>query len=84
MAALDADKLRELRQTLVEQTGPDQEYERDRTTAEKARARGRIRTEREYRAVHAYADSIAGDHERRSEFDALGALLDEYASRPAT
>jgi len=84
MAGLDRPALADLRRRLLERFGPDPDYEKDKAAADKARVRGRIRSEREYRAVQAYADSIAADLELRHEFDALGALLDEYASRPAT
>ena len=46
------------------------------------RARGRIRTEAEYRRVQAYADALIAP-EQQEEFLALGALLDEFTSRGA-
>jgi hypothetical protein len=84
MAGLERSALAQLRTRLVERFGPDADHEKVKRAADKARAHGRIRSEREYRAVQAYADSIAADLESRDDFDALGALLDEYASRPAT
>lgn len=84
MAGLSPDALRQLRRTLIERFGSDPESARDKNAAETARMRGVIRSEREYRAVQAYADSIAADPDARSEFLVLGALLDEYASRPST
>ena len=47
------------------------------------RARGRIRSEAEYRRVQAYADQIGPDEARQEEYLALGALLDEFATRGA-
>jgi len=84
MAGLESPALAQLRRRLVERFGADPDQEKDKTAANAARTRGRIRSEREFRAVQAYADSIAADLESRDEFNALGALLDEYASRPAT
>ena len=84
MGGLPPEALRELPQSLTERFGPDAEYERDKAAAEQARARGRIRSEREYRAVQGYADVIAGDPASRDVYDALGALLDEFATRPST
>ena len=49
----------------------------------KIRTRGRIRSEAEYRRVQSYADQIGPDESRQDEFLALGALLDEFASRGA-
>ena len=84
MAGLERSALAQLRSRLIERFGPDLNLEEDKAAAERARTRGRIGSEREYRAVQAYADSIAGNVGSRDEFDALGALLDEYASRSAT
>jgi hypothetical protein len=84
MAGLEPSALDQLRSHLIEQFGPDLDYDGSGALAERALGRGRISSEREYRAVQAYADSIAADVRRRDDFDALGALLDEYASRPAT
>ena len=84
MAGLDRTALAKLRKHLLERFGPDADHQKDKAAADKARQRGRIRSESEYRAVQAYADSIAADFEAGAEFDALSALLDDYASRPAT
>jgi hypothetical protein len=84
MAGLEPSALAQLRERLIERFGPDPDHENNTAAAHNARTRGRIRSEREYRAVQAYADSIAADVGSRDDFDALGALLDEYASRPAT
>ncbi len=62
--------------------GPDPDWERELTILKKVRARGRISTEREYQAVQAYQDSIAGDFARQDEFLALGAVLDEFSASP--
>ena len=84
MAGLEPSARDQLQRRLVERFGPDGQYDEDKAAAERARSRGRIRSEREYRAVQAYVDSIASDVGARDESDALGALLDDYASRPAT
>ena len=84
MAALERSALLRLRQGLLERFGPDSDHERDKAIAAKARARGRIRSEREYRSVQAYADSIAAEMEFQDDFTAFGALLDEYMSRAAS
>jgi len=84
MAGLDPSVLAHVRRQLLERFGEDPDYEKDKVAAGNARTRGRIRSEREYRAVQAYADSIAADVDAHEEFDALGGLLDEYTSRPAT
>ena len=69
-----------LQQGLLERFGPDANWERDRDLVTRVRARGRINSEREYRAVQGYADAIAGDPATEAEFLALGALLDAYAA----
>ena len=63
----------------------DVESERaaDAAAVARIRARGRIRSEAEYRRVQSYADQIGPDETRQGEFLALGALLDEFASRGA-
>jgi hypothetical protein len=59
--------------------GPDARQERDETVVAKVRSTGRIRTEREYRIVQAYVDSLPPT---ASERDALGALLDDFMAAP--
>ena len=49
----------------------------------KIQARGRIRSEADYRRVQAYADKLSASN-AEAEFLALAALLDEYMSRGAT
>jgi hypothetical protein len=71
-----------LRLELRTRFGPDREEERDRQTVAKIRARGRIRSEREYRIVQQYVDSIPADPNDQDEFLALGAMLDEYMAAP--
>lgn len=83
MAGLNRADRQELTRTLRDRFGPDTEFERDQATAEKALTRGRIRSEREYRAVQAYADGIAGDQEAESKYLALGALLDDFMASPS-
>lgn len=56
--------------------------ERDQALIAKVRARGTIRSEREYRAVQAYQDAIAGEPEREDEFLALGTLLNRFSAEP--
>ena len=80
-AGLLPDARAELERQLRERLGPDEEWERDRRLVEKVRHRGKIRSEREYRLVQAFADSIAAEDQR--EYLALGALLDEFMSRGA-
>jgi hypothetical protein len=82
VGALSSDARRELARELRVRFGPDPEEARDLKVVERVRARGRIRSEPEYRAVESYADSIAGDAERQEEFLALGALLDEFSASP--
>jgi hypothetical protein len=62
--------------------GPDREEERDRLTVAKIRARGRIQSEREYRIVQQYADSIPANPDDQEEFLTLGAMLDAYMAAP--
>lgn len=45
---------------------------------EKVRRVGRIKSEREYRIVPAYQDSMAADPGNEDEYSTLGALLDEF------
>jgi hypothetical protein len=68
----------ELARDLTAHFGPDAVAERDTVVVTQVRARGRIRSEREYRVVCAYADAIAGDPDAQDEYLALGALLDGY------
>jgi len=63
---------------LEQRFGPDSDYEADLAVVSRVRNRGRIKSEREYRAVQSFADSIAGDPQRDGEFLALGALLDRF------
>jgi hypothetical protein len=81
-AGLPTGARRELARDLAARFGPDPAAERDAAVVARARARGRIRSEREYRAVCAYADAIAGDPAAQDEFLALGALLDGYMAAP--
>jgi len=82
VAALSPSGRRTLETALQEQFGPDSEWQRELAIVERVRARGRIRSEREYRAVQAYQDSIAGDRARQDEFLALGAMLDDFSAAP--
>ena len=72
----------ELERELAHRFGPDPEMERDAAIVAKVRARGRIQSEREYRAVQTYQDLIGADPERQAEFLVLGALLDEFSAAP--
>jgi hypothetical protein len=81
-AALPPDTHRELARDLAARFGPDEAAERDADLVARVRARGRIRSEREYRVVCAYADAIVGDTHTQDEFRALGALLNGYMAAP--
>lgn len=81
-AGLPLDTRRELARDLAARFGADPAAERDAAVVARVRAQGRIRSEREYRAVCAYADAIAGDPAAQDEFLALGALLDGYMAAP--
>jgi hypothetical protein len=70
----------ELERALRDRFGADKSWERDRQLVARVRARGQIRSEREYRVVQSYADAIAADDQ--AEFLALGALLDDYMAAP--
>ncbi|HEY7236306.1 MAG TPA: hypothetical protein VH539_19250 [Gemmatimonadaceae bacterium] len=80
LGAMSSPGRRALELDLRNRFGPDQEWERDLAVVAKVRARGRIRSEREYRSVQAYQDSIAGDAGRQDEFLALGGLLDDFSA----
>ena len=75
---------RELDQA-VANAGIDLTAERaaEQAAVAKVQARGRIRSEAEYRRVQAYADKLSASN-AETEFLLLGALLDEYMSRGAT
>jgi len=81
MSGLAPDIRSALERELADRFGADLDQSRIRALAAKARLHGVIRSEREFRAVQAYADSIAGERDANDEFLALGALLDEYMSR---
>jgi hypothetical protein len=81
-AGLPLDTQRELGRNLAARLGPNVVAERDAAKVARVRARGCIRSEREYRVVCAYADAIAGDPHAQAEFLALGALLDGYMAAP--
>jgi hypothetical protein len=72
----------QLERELLARFGPDENWQRDRELVAKVRARGRIQSEREYRAVQGYADAIAGDPANEADFLALGALLDDFSAAP--
>jgi hypothetical protein len=82
MAGLPRESGAALRRELRARFGPDREEERDRKSVAKIRARGRIRSEREYRIVQAFADGIPADPDDQNEYLALGAMLDEYMAAP--
>jgi hypothetical protein len=81
-AGLPLDAQRELGRDLAARFGPDPVAERDAAVVARVRARGYIRSEREYRVVCACADAIAGDPDAGAELLALGALLDGYMAAP--
>jgi hypothetical protein len=72
----------QLERELLDRFGPDEGWHRDRELVVKVRARGHIKSEREYRVVQGYADAIAGDPANEAEFLALGALLDNFSAAP--
>ena len=80
-AGLPATVRAELRRTL-DQHGIDVAADRTREAGSVAaiRARGRIRSEAEYRRVQAYADTLV-QPEDEAEYAALGALLDAFMAR---
>ena len=79
-SGLTSDARAQLDRALLDRFGPDEHWHRDRELVAQVRARGRIRSEREYRAVQGYADAIGGDPANQAEFLALGALLDEFSA----
>jgi hypothetical protein len=83
MGALPENTLRQLRRDLTDRFGEDESESRDRETVQKVRTRGRIRSEREYRVVQAYADSIASDAEARRDLSVLEALLADFMAAPS-
>jgi hypothetical protein len=82
MAAMSPEGCRALERELRDRFDTDPEWERDLAMVAKVRARGRIQSEREYRSMQAYQDSIAADLERQDEFLAIGALLDSFSAAP--
>lgn len=84
MAGLSAGDRHELIRALHDRFGPDSDSERDRRAAERVLARGLIESERKYRVVQGYADSIAGDRDEEDKFLALGKLLDDFMTSPVS
>jgi len=80
MAAMSPAGRCALESVLRDRFGADPEWDRDLAIVAKVRARGRIRSEREFRSVQAYQDAIAAELERQDEFLALGALLDDFSA----
>ena len=74
----------QLEHDLSSRFGPGQtaDKEGEQAIVVTVRRRGAIRSEREYRAVQAYADALSTDPNAEAEFLALGALLDEYSAAP--
>jgi len=71
-----------LERELRERFGPDAQQIRDGEVVAKVRSVGRIKSEREYRIVQAYLDSLLGNPDDESEFASLGELLDEFMAAP--
>ena len=72
---------RDLDHALRARFGPDPESARDALVVAAVCQRGRIRSDREYRVVAAYADSLARDATDaavEAEYVQLGALLDAF------
>jgi|SRR5579884_2421074 len=82
VAAMSRGGRADLRRQLEERFGTDAGFERDRRVVDNVRARGRIRTEHEYRVVQAYVDAITADPAAEPESLVLGALLDAYMVGP--
>ena len=76
--AMSAPGRRALFDELHQRFGSDPQYEADVTIVARVRRRGRITSEREYRSVQSYADSISGNPECGEEFLILGGLLDSF------
>jgi hypothetical protein len=57
-----------IEQELLDRCGPDEDAANDASIVQRVRKQGRIRSEREYRVVQSYADSINGDQSRNEEF----------------
>jgi hypothetical protein len=82
LAAFDPNAKRALHQLLLDRCGPDPEVDRDAEAVRAVLARGKIRSEREYVALQAFADTLPrspDDLETESEFYRLGAMLDAYS-----
>jgi hypothetical protein len=71
-----------LERELRERFGPDAEQLRDGEVVAEVRSFGRIRSEREYRVVQAYLDSLPANPDDEFEAAALGELLDEFMAAP--
>jgi hypothetical protein len=75
LAAMSPSAREQLERDLEQRFGSDSEQIRDQQVIAKVRSVGRIRSEREFRIVQAYLDSMPPN---ASEGRALGALLDEF------
>jgi hypothetical protein len=80
MGALTPAGRRALDIELRERFGADPQWERTLGIVAKVRARGRIRSESEYRSVQAYQDSISSNADSQEEFLVLGGLLDSFSA----
>ena len=80
--AMSESRRRALERALRDRFGPDDDWERHLAVVARMRVRGRIRSEREYRSVQAYQDSIANTVALQDDFLALGALLDDFTAAP--
>lgn len=82
LGAMTPSSRERLERELLERFGPDAERSRDEAIVAKAVRAGRVKSEREYRAVSAYLDALSGDPANKSEAASLGALLDEFMAGP--
>ena len=84
MAGLMPDARARLDSELRARFGEGADARADAEAVERIRARGAIRSDREYRVVQAYADALGHHPAAREEYLALGALLDAYGAAPRT
>jgi hypothetical protein len=75
LAAMSPSARELLERDLAKQFGPDADLEHDKQVVARVRSAGRIQSEREFRIVQAYLDSLPPND---SERDTLGAFLDDF------
>lgn len=82
VGAISPSARQQLERELQERFGPDVGQIRDTKVVARVRKAGRIRSEREYRIVQAYLDSMPVESRDAAETLALGALLDGFMAAP--